>query len=236
MVSAAIERAQELWQTLTRAPDGFGESGLVVVGADDHQAGPAGWVAIVRIGEAVVVAAPALLMGRLQRVLADADISRVTDPDYVDALLTPSETRGPALLFYDSGTRMLDASVVGPVDSGDARVRAVIAAATEDERQESGICECTSGFSLALRPDGAPVAVCAWREWPCRIAHMSILTAASHRRCGHAATVAAHALEAAGQLGLVPQWRAASWNTASINLARHLGLDEIGSQYSLRLG
>ena len=64
---------------------------------------------------------------------------------------------------------------------------------------------------------------------------MSVLSASSQRGRGHALSVSSRTLRAASETGLIPQWRAAEWNVASIGLARRLGLTEVGRQYSVHL-
>jgi GNAT acetyltransferase len=144
--------------------------------------------------------------------------------------------RGPALLFYGYDLETFGTGrVVGPLPGENALVQEVAIDATKEERDESGIEDCTSGFYVALNNESRPAAICGWREWPCRVAHMSVLTASSQRGHGHAASTSARALQAATQEGLLPQWRAAHWNLASIGLARRLGLAEVVQQFSVHV-
>lgn len=231
-----IETVRTLWRTLMGAPNGFADAPILVVGNGDHLAAPRGWVGLVRIESSAVVVSPPSLVSRIATALANADILRITDPDYIAAVLGPAEGRGPASLFYGySFEPSITRRVVGPLPGENALVREVAVDATEEERDESGIEDCTSGFYVALGNDSRPAAICAWREWPCRVAHMSVLAASSQRGHGHAASASARALQAATQEGLLPQWRAAHWNVASIGLARRLGLAEVGQQYSVHV-
>ena len=95
-------------------------------------------------------------------------------------------------------------SVIGPFEIDDPRVQSVIGDATTAERDEAAIEETTSGVYVGLTPDGTPAAACSWRVWPHRVAHMSVLTAASHRGSGYGASTSLVALDAATGAGVAP--------------------------------
>jgi GNAT acetyltransferase len=172
----------------------------------------------------------------MRAVLLNADVARLTDTAYINELFSPSAALGPALLFYGSPSENVEESrVTGPLPLADPLVQSVLSTATDAERDESGIDDCTSGLYVVLEANDGPAAIAGWRDWPCRIAHMSVLTASTYRSQGHGCTASAHALREATSAGLLPQWRAAHSNDASIGLARRLGLVEIGEQYSIRV-
>ena len=104
-------------------------------------------------------------------------------------------------------------SVIGPFEIDDPRVQSVIGDATTAERDEAAIEETTSGVYVGLTPDGTPAAACSWRVWPHRVAHMSVLTAASHRGSGYGASTSLVALDAATGAGLLPTSRSAQLRT-----------------------
>lgn len=230
-----------MWRELMDAPAGFDGSGLVVVGSDHHRAAPAGWTGIVRLGADAVVVTPAAEVDRIRAATRSAAARRQVDPAEIGAMLRPARTLGPALLFYGAptptgaapGAAPPEGDVIGPLDVTDDRVAAVLDDATAHEREESAVDDSTSGVFVARTAGGAPAALCAWRVWPHGIAHMSSLTAASHRRGGFGCAAAAHALTEAVRHGLLPQWRAAAVNEPSIALARRLGLHHLGDQYSV---
>ena len=228
-----VEQVRALWRTLTGAPEGFAGTALVVVESNEHLATARGWVSIVRLGSRAVVASPAVHLDRVRGAFMHADASRLTEPAYVNRHLVAAQTLGPAALFY--GVTSLTAAtttVLGPVGVADPQVREVLADATEGERDESNAEQTTSGLFLAISVDGKPAAVCGWREWPHRVAHMSVLTAASQRGAGYGVAASARAVTAAQDQGLLPQWRAVEQNHGSIGLVRRLGLQLLGSQYS----
>lgn len=232
------DRVRDLWRELTDAPGAFTPRDPLVIASDTHRASPPAWIGIVEVCGDVVVACRTATADRVRRQLAGSAAEHLIRPSIVDALLHPVDTLGPALLFYGRPTLTATkaaGSVIGPCEIDDPRVQSVIGDATTAELDETAIEETTSGVYVGLTADGIPAAACAWREWPHRVAHISALTAASYRGLGFGASTAAVALDAAVGVGLLPQWRAGHWNEASIALARRLGLELLGHQYSLLL-
>lgn len=233
-----IGRVRALWRDLMVAPDGFTQPGAMVVAAPGHRAAPPGWVGVVEILGAVVVAAPPELVDTLRMRVADApSVQALTDAAASRDVLGPiAAVLGPAVLFYgDAASAARSGHVVGPLALSDDRVQAVLASATPVEVVESGLADTTSGVWLALSDDGTPAALCAWREWPHRVAHICVVTATAHRGRGHAAAAASAALDAACADSMLPQWRAAETNVASAALAARLGLHPVGRQLSILL-
>jgi len=235
---ADLERVRALWRDLADAPGGFRQTELLVVGSDAHRLSPLGWCGIVELHGAIVVACPSAAADRVRHLLAGADPGQLVEPRYVSELLDPADTLGPAVLLYGRpsvGAQSMARNAIGPVDIADHRVRLVCEDASQAEREETGIDETTSGAYLSFADDGSPASVCAWREWPHGVAHMSSLTATSFRRKGLGAAAAVAALDAADARSLLPQWRAAHWNAGSLALARSIGLHQVGSQFSVML-
>jgi GNAT superfamily N-acetyltransferase len=229
---------RSLWRELMQAPEGFLRDGWVVVASSGHRSAPDGWVGIVEILGSVVIAAPDDLVAALNvRAEGAPSIGSMTDARGVHDIFGPiHEVLGPAILFY--GHAMPDEvrhEVVGPVPLADVRVQSVLACVSADEADESGVRDTTSGVWLALDDQGRPAALSGWREWPQQVAHMSILTASTHRTMGLGSDCARAALGAARDAGLLPQWRAAEGNVASVTLATRLGLQRVGRQVSIRL-
>jgi RimJ/RimL family protein N-acetyltransferase len=232
-------RVRSLWRELMRAPDGFSEPGWDVVASSGHRSAPDGWVGIVEILDSVVIAAPDELVAALTgRAEAATSTGSMTDARGVHDIFGPiQEVLGPAVLFYgDAIPAEVRHEVVGPVRLADERVQSVLASVSADEADESGVLDTTSGVWLALDDQGRPAALSGWREWPQQVAHMSIITASTHRAMGLGSDGARAALVAARNAGLLPQWRAAEANAASVNLANRLGLQKVGRQISLRVG
>ena len=231
-----LERVRRLWCELTTATDGFTDRDLVVAETDHHRAAPEGWVAIVQLGQRVVMAGPAAQLDRIDVNTRQSQHTQLVDRAHIDEHVRPLHTLGPARLYYGTPTGPVPAlSTVGPLALDNPSVQSVLADTTDDERTECGIEHTTSGVFAALAGDGTPMSVCAWTVWPHQIAQVSSLTAASHRGTGAGRAAAHRALTEAVAAGLLPQWRARATNEGSIALAERLGLQHLGDQYSIRL-
>lgn len=233
-VTFDLAPVRTLWRDLCGVPHGFDGPGVIVADVDEHRAAPSGWTAVVRLGDAAVVAGPGATSrsGRLSGV----DPVSLVDPGLAGALLGPlAGTIGPAHLFYGAPVHTPRHPVDGPLRLDDPRVLAVLADADEAERDECGLTAVTSGAWVAYDGDGEPGAACGWTMWPHATAHLSVLTATSRRGRGLGRSAAVVAVAEAVDHGLLPQWRAAAGNTASIGLAARLGLTPVGHQLSVRL-
>jgi hypothetical protein len=113
-----------------------------------------------------------------------------------------------------------------------SEVRSLFQAAPPDELDESGLLTVTSPIFGSRSPTGALAAACGYRRWPNEVAHLCVLTHPAHRREGHGRRAAIGAIRRAIDDQLLPQWRARP--RASQELARSLGLTEVGAQLSLR--
>ncbi len=87
--------------------------------------------------------------------------------------------------------------------------------------------------AFAIREHGQVVACAGYRDWPCRTAHLCVLTVAPARGRGLARVTATAAVAHAIHQGKLPQWRARP--ETSRRVARALGFRELGSQVSIRL-
>ena len=238
ITSSDVDRVRVLWRSVTRAPDGFLRPGWTLVGADDHQAPPPGWVGIVELLGSVVISVPQNLVDRLRGRLEERSaVEDFTDPRRSIDLFGPvNRVLGPALLFYGQPVEgPAEHDVIGPLPVEDSLVVELMARASHDEREESGLEETTSGVYLAMNSLGVPAAACGWRTWPHGVAHVSVLCAPVQRHCGFGRAAAQVALLAALDDGLLPQWRAAETNEASTALASTMGLQLLGRQLSLQL-
>jgi hypothetical protein len=206
---------------------------MQVVVADRSPLCRTGWIGLLAIDETITAVVPDEgLVDPVQVALRGLAPSEAVDRDVVAARLPPTRgSLGPAHLAYWPIDR--DPGVVAPV----TRVRAsdlgpLFADATPDELDECG---------LATLPDDAPAfasrssngtiaAACGYRTWPNGVAHLGVLSAAQHRRRGHAEAAARAAIADAVGRDLLPQWRARV--TPSIELARRLGFVHHGAQLS----
>lgn len=231
-----LRQVQRMWRELTTAGLGFFDNNLVYRSTDSHRAAPEGWVAIVRLEWQVVVAGPSDQLDRIDHNTRQSHPTHLVSAEHLAEFVGPRHTLGPARLYYGASTcASPSTTTVGPLDVDDARVRAVLADATDDERDESAVEDTMSGVFVALTADGAPGAVAAWRVWPHEVAHVSVLCARTHRGTGVGFAAAHRAVTAAVAAGLLPQWRVREDNLPSIALAKRLGLRHLGDQLSIRL-
>jgi hypothetical protein len=232
-MTVQADGARTLWRDLANAPGGFDQS-LVVVESVDHRSSPDGWVSVVTLEGATVIATPPGQLRQVHDLIEAVGPERLADHAYVASLAHPARTLGPARLFYD-GTpqRTSSVAVVGPLSITDSHVARVLDDASAEERAETDLEDATSGIYVALDANQTPAAICGWRRWPHDVAHIGVLCARSKRGTGAALRASNQALRAAAADGLLAQWRAAEQNASSIQLARALGLSELGSQLSL---
>jgi hypothetical protein len=225
-----------MWRSLSTSETAFEDEGVVIVAAEDTWLSPPGWVGVVALGDAAVVATPPMLFDRVEAALGSIDdVALLTSPEFMAARFGMlGNSRGPAVLAYGDVPPASSGSVMGPLAVTDRLVEEVLAAATAEERDESGLAHTDSGVFVAL-DNSQPVAASGFRRWPEGIAHMSVLTASTHRGRGFGVAAASPALGHASSSGLVFQWRAVTTNAASIAIAATLGLAPVGRQFSFRL-
>jgi RimJ/RimL family protein N-acetyltransferase len=72
-------------------------------------------------------------------------------------------------------------------------------------------------------------------DWPARIGHIGVLVAPTARGEGVGGCLGAAATRRVLAHGRTPQWRAATWHSASRRVARRIGYREMGRQYSFQL-
>ncbi len=228
-------RVVDLWRVLSRSGTAFENEGVVVVAADDHELSPRGWIGVVTLDDAGVVATPRRFLHRVEAVVSSIDDpALLTSPDAMSTRFGGlAGSLGPALLAYGDVPPAPSGPVVGPLSVTDRLVEEVLADATPQEREESGLAGSHSGVFVAVHRR-RPVAASGYCQWPERIAHISVLTAATQRGLGFGAAAASAALRHASSVDLVFQWRAAETNRASIALAAKLGLHPLGRQFSLQ--
>jgi hypothetical protein len=171
--------------------------------------------------------------------LAYLDPADFTPPSTPTSAVPASGVRSVvASVVPASGAQPLPASGTPPLPASGAPllaasgVAALVASVSADDAGESGLDEITSS-AFVLSQDGVVVAAAGYRRWPTGVAHLSVLTAPSHRGRGMAHTVAGHAVADALSHGLFPQWRARP--LASRRVARALGFHELGAQLSFEV-
>jgi hypothetical protein len=256
-----LDLARLLWRTLADVPVAFPPSGVSVVVSPSSRLCPPGWCGVVTLGPSAIATVPtASLKPVVEAALGHLPTSDMTDAHQVRAALPARSFLGPAALAYldpadftppstptsvvpasrapsviasvvpASGAPPLVASGAPPLAA--SGVAALVASVSADDAGESGLGEITSP-AFVLSQDGEVVAAAGYRRWPTGVAHLSVLTAPSHRGRGMAHAVAGHAVADALSHGLFPQWRARP--PASRRVARALGFHELGAQLSFEV-
>jgi hypothetical protein len=97
-----LGRVRDLWVGLAGGAVSFPvEPGVVVAASPGSRLAPAGWVGIVRIGEAAVATAASARDAELLReVLVSLGVPAITDPVRLRGLLPVADVFGPAWLAY----------------------------------------------------------------------------------------------------------------------------------------
>jgi hypothetical protein len=228
-------KVRDLWRRVSQVPDAFGEEGVLVAEREHSKLCAAGWVGIVRLGEAAVVVAPSPEAAeRLRADLAGCTAHEAVDPDHLAKVLPGAELIGPAELGYaDASTaRLLLSAGIVQATLDDAGVDHLLERSGPEDAVESGLAYVTSPL-FVVRDGGECVAAAGYRVWVGTFAHLGVLTDPGRRGEGlaHRASSAA----AAHALGhnLVLQWRARPADSRAV--ARSLGFREVGSQVNLRL-
>lgn len=225
-------RSRLLWTSLAGSPVQFAPQVSVAV-APQSRLGPSGWTALVTIAGAVIATAPdPATADTVEQALAGLPAASVTDAGVLAGRLRIAEILGPATLAY------LDAEDFSRHDgppvilAGPSDLAAFLSAVDPADRAESGIDEITSP-AFAVWEDDRVSAAAGYRDWPCRTAHLSVLTGPWARDRGLAKVAASAAVAYALADHLLPQWRARSGPSRHVALA--LGFRELGAQASLRL-
>ena len=227
----APPEARRLWCELAGSPEALAPSTRTVVHGSRGIC-PAGWVGVVRLGDAFLVEAGDADEPTLARIL---DLDDPSDPDEVSRALQPVQTLGPGVLAYLPG----DAAPAPSTADADieeveiAAVRSWLASLPEDDVAESSVDEM--GHLLVLRRAGRIVGAAGHLDWPADIAHLGIVVDPGFRGRGDGVLLGIAATRRAIALGRYPQWRAAAWNEASRAVARRIGYHEFGRQFSFQV-
>ena len=230
-----IARVRELWESLAGTGAKFTPAISVTVSPLSRLC-PPGWTGIVVISDAAIATAPDHETARhVQQALSGLAVASLTDLAVLSHRLRIAEIRGPATLAYLDPADLRPqpaAALVRPTDLEDPAFRRFLSEASNADLEESGLPEITSP-AFTVREHGTVVAAAGYRDWPCRTAHLSILTAGPARGRGLARAAASAAVTHAISDGKLPQWRARV--PASRRVALALGFRELGSQASIRL-
>lgn len=234
--TALTARARSVWESLAGVPAAFTPTVRVTVSPGSRLC-PGGWAGLVVIMGAVLATAPdEHTADVLQQALGTVSPASVTSAVVLAGKLDVADILGPATLAYLDPVDFRpphDLPVIELLDPRDPALRRFLSETDAGDCGESGIQEITSP-AFAICEHNQIVAVAGYRDWPGRVAHLSVLTVAHARDRGLAAATASAAVSQAVGQDKLPQWRARS--EPSRRIARRLGFRELGAQLSIRLG
>ncbi|MBK7948882.1 MAG: GNAT family N-acetyltransferase [Deltaproteobacteria bacterium] len=185
------------------------------------------------LGGTLTVAVPQLeFVHQIEAALSAVSLVGPAATDVV-AALGGVEVLGPASLFYPPGPPTQLPAVKGVFPVNGTELDQFRQTLSESDLDESGLRDVGDHAFAARGNDEQLIAVCGYKRWPARIAHLCIATASHYRQRGVGRHVAHAAIGDATNRGLLPQWRARP--EASKALARSLGFEEWGFQLSIRL-
>ena len=244
MLPSTVDRIAVAWNVLSGVPHGWVPGKITIASSPESVIAPPGWVGTIRLG-AGSVAAGALITApdepqaaSVRDTLGTARPEEATDRPAWGSLWPsePGRILGPAELAYldapDFAPRNGESVDVVALSDVDDAIAALERDAGPDDVNEVGITDAVSPLFVIWRA-AAVAAVCAYRPWVGRLAHMMVLTHPDHRGQGLAQRAATEASRHALDAGLIPQWRARV--PASQAVARSLGYTTVGAQLSLHL-
>ena len=177
-----VEAARQAWSRLAGIPL---FDGLQVVVDPESPLGPRGWIAILAVGTTVTASVPRPeLREPVITALTGLIGEEATTPEVVIERLPPARTTlGPAALFYPPPQFTMVSQQLE--EASPQEFASLLAAASADELNESGLPHIESPAFVSRSSDGVVVAACGYRRWPNGVAHMSALTHPDHREEGH---------------------------------------------------
>jgi GNAT superfamily N-acetyltransferase len=244
MLPSTLDRVAVAWNVLSGVPHGWVPGKITIASSSTSVIAPPAWVGTIRLGAGSVaagalIAAPDEPQAALVRdTLGTGLPEQATERPAWRSLWPsdPSRILGPAELAYldASDFALRDGEPVDAVTLADVKdaIAALERDAGPDDVNEVGITDATSPLFVIWRA-ATVAAVCAYRPWVGRLAHMMVLTHPDRRGHGLAKRAATEASRHALDAGLIPQWRARV--PASQAVARSIGYTTVGAQLSLRL-
>jgi hypothetical protein len=233
--STLTAKSRAMWESLAGAPAGFGPVLHVAVSPESRLC-PPGWAGIVVIADAVIATAPSPgIAHTVQEALRMLPPVSLTNPAVLSTRLALVDMLGPACLAYLDPAEFRPHHGTVTVEQllpHDDDLRQLVAVSSAEDVAESGITEITSP-AFAAREDGTIVSAAGYHDWPCEVAHLSVLTVATARGRGLARSVASAAVTYAVARRKLPQWRARP--EPSRRAACVLGFRELGFQVSIRI-
>lgn len=226
------EVVREVWRRQLRYALAFRLDGLTIKFRQAVEDGD-NWIRAVRLGDQTTLS---VFGGCNYFDEVDPEENDLLDPDVMRRFTgNPEDQLGPAQLFYFFTDSDGWSDIAVDMMSKDApAIEALIRSCSFEDANEASMADSDSQLSVIVS-DGKVLAASGWTVWEPGIAHMRVLTHPDERRKGLGAQVASHATQRALGNQLVPQWRAARSNEASIAMAHALGYEPFGTQLSFRM-
>jgi GNAT superfamily N-acetyltransferase len=233
---AAVAHVSRVWRGLAGNDTPEHGSCVVVGWREGSGIAPAGWVGIVSIGQDTIVSVPRYLHAVVEGRLGGRLDPSLTELENVARILGPPEdVLGPAVLMYAERLRTPPTAEVTLGSMNEAARAELMGACDPAEIDESGIGSRSLDGLVAGYLDGRAVAAAGCAIWPGGLGHIGVLTAPRFRGRGIGTAVAHAAAAEAINAGLIPQWRAACENVASICTGLRVGFVEVGRQVSVKV-
>lgn len=141
---------------------------------------------------------------------------------------------GTAQLAYVDAQTFAPAAASSRAHRAEMRdVEKVLSLCTVDERDESGLPQMDSWFTVDR--EDVPAAAAGFESWGADVGHVGVAVGPAHRHEGLGAMVASAASSDALREHQVVQWRSRTSNTSSVRLGRRLGCVPMGVQLAFEL-
>lgn len=224
--------ARRLWSALAGVEDAL-RPGMITVVHGSQGITRAGWTGVLRLGDAYLIKAGDADAAVLQ---VSQNLDDPANPEQVARSLGPARTLGPGELAY----LPVGAEVADPSPSNELRevpvasLRSWLNSLPEADVEESSIGEMDR--VLVLRRGEQVLGAAGHLDWPAGIGHVGVLVAPTARGQGAGKCLGATATRRVLKHGRTPQWRAATTNAESRQIARRVGYREMGRQLGFQLG
>lgn len=225
------DQARQLWCILAGDETAL-QPGTTTVVRGSFGICPPGWTGVVRLGDGLLIEA-----GNADDSVIEVlrSLNDPSDPAQIARAFPVADTRGPGELAY-----LPKGAEVADLDGGES-VREVSVASIRDWLHllpDADVDESSVGDMdrvLVVGRGDQLLGAAGHLDWPAEIGHIGVLVAPHTRGQGVGRSLGAAATRRVLDRGRAPQWRAASSNVASRQVARRIGFSEMGRQFSFQL-
>ena len=224
------DEARQLWCTLAGDETAL-QPGTTTVVRGSWGICPPGWTGVVRLGDGLLIEA-----GNADDAIVEVlrSLDDPSDPAQVARAFPVADTRGPGELAYlpkggdvaalDGREEVREVSV--------ASIRGWLDLLPDADVEESSVADMDR--ALVVGRGDQLLGAAGHLDWPAAIGHIGVLVAPHARGQGVGRILGAAATRWVLDRGRTPQWRAASSNEASREVAKRMGYREMGRQFSFQ--